>query len=196
MPAQAWAEFRPLSRRRTRAQVHPGGPEAPGQGFLQAARPASPARVPQSHGGTCLTRGVTPCPGKQARWGGVHAGTNPALPSESRRPGGGGYWAAAVLSAIGLCAAGAFILYKFKRQGRWPPRWAGEGRPPARLGGSEFAGAAGAGARPAPPGLNPEGGGQPLSAQHASSGPSPLCRATPTPSISPRRRTPRLREVG
>lgn len=59
--------------------------------------------------------------GERVRWGGVHASTDPALSSESRRPGGGGYWAAAVLLAIGLCAAGAFTLYKFKRQGRWPP---------------------------------------------------------------------------
>ena len=31
--------------------------------------------------------------------------------------GGGGYWAVAVLLLIGLFAVGAFILYKFKRQG-------------------------------------------------------------------------------
>ncbi|XP_036848735.2 VPS10 domain-containing receptor SorCS2 isoform X2 [Manis javanica] len=38
------------------------------------------------------------------------------MQTESRRPGGGGYWVAAVLLAIGLCAAGAFTLYKFKRK--------------------------------------------------------------------------------
>ncbi|KAI2533668.1 SORCS2 isoform 3, partial [Pan troglodytes] len=30
--------------------------------------------------------------------------------------GGGGYWAVVVLFVIGLFAAGAFILYKFKRK--------------------------------------------------------------------------------
>lgn len=35
-----------------------------------------------------------------------------------RLGGGGGYWAVAVLFVIGLFAVGAFILYKFKRQGR------------------------------------------------------------------------------
>ncbi|EPY88684.1 VPS10 domain-containing receptor SorCS2 precursor-like protein [Camelus ferus] len=39
-----------------------------------------------------------------------------------RLGGGGGYWAVAVLFVIGLFAVGAFILYKFKRQG-FPP-WA------------------------------------------------------------------------
>ncbi|XP_031991456.1 VPS10 domain-containing receptor SorCS2 [Hylobates moloch] len=39
--------------------------------------------------------------------------------------GGGGYWAVVVLFVIGLFAAGAFILYKFKRQGPWLPSSAG-----------------------------------------------------------------------
>ena len=41
------------------------------------------------------------------------------LPTDSPSlGGGGGYWAVAILFVSGLFAVGAFILYKFKRQGR------------------------------------------------------------------------------
>lgn len=40
------------------------------------------------------------------------------LPTDSPSlGGGGGYWAVAILFVSGLFAVGAFILYKFKRQG-------------------------------------------------------------------------------
>lgn len=40
------------------------------------------------------------------------------LPTDSPSLGsGGGYWAVAILFVSGLFAVGAFILYKFKRQG-------------------------------------------------------------------------------
>lgn len=51
--------------------------------------------------------------------------TTALLAGAEQLGGGGGYWAVVVLFVIGLFAAGAFILYKFKRQGPWLPCSAG-----------------------------------------------------------------------
>lgn len=84
-------------------------PHPPLENLPDAKRPPSHPRRPEG-------------PRRAGGWSGGWPVPPPPLTGHfgadsPRLGGGGGYWAVAVLFVIGLFAVGAFILYKFKRQG-------------------------------------------------------------------------------